>query len=52
MFIHPHVSTVIYLTSIGAPTLAISFRVNNLTGQYMIPGQARQKETLRHPMPL
>jgi hypothetical protein len=39
-YVHPHVSTVTYLTSIGAPTLAINFRVNNFTGQYMIPGQA------------
>jgi hypothetical protein len=38
-YVHPHVSTVTYLTAIGAPTLAINFRVNNLTGEYMIPGQ-------------
>jgi hypothetical protein len=38
-YVHPHVSTVTYLTAIGAPTLAINFRVNNLTGEYIIPGQ-------------
>jgi hypothetical protein len=38
-YVHPHVSTVTYLTAIGAPTLVINFRVNNLTGEYIIPGQ-------------
>lgn len=38
-YVHPHVSTVTYLTAIGAPTLAINFRVNNLTGEYIMPGQ-------------
>jgi hypothetical protein len=31
-YVHPHLSTVTYLTGIGAPTLAINFRVHNLTG--------------------
>lgn len=37
MYIHPHISTVTYLTSIGAPTLALNYRVNPLTGEYMPP---------------
>jgi hypothetical protein len=32
-FVHPHVSTVTYLTDLGAPTLAVNHRVHNLTGQ-------------------
>jgi hypothetical protein len=31
-YVHPHLSTVTYLTGIGAPTLAINYRVHNLTG--------------------
>jgi hypothetical protein len=38
-YVHPHISTVTYLTSIGAPTFAVNCRVHNLTGQYIIPGQ-------------
>ena len=34
-YVHPHLSTVTYLTSIGAPTLAISYRINNLTGEWI-----------------
>mmetsp|Transcript_13095 Transcript_13095/g.24612 ORF Transcript_13095/g.24612 Transcript_13095/m.24612 type:complete len:436 (-) Transcript_13095:14-1321(-) len=37
MYIHPHISTVTYLTSVGAPTLALNYRVNPLTGEYMSP---------------
>eukprot|EP00814_Leptocylindrus_danicus_P016725 CAMPEP_0116003654 /NCGR_PEP_ID=MMETSP0321-20121206/169_1 /TAXON_ID=163516 /ORGANISM="Leptocylindrus danicus var. danicus, Strain B650" /LENGTH=358 /DNA_ID=CAMNT_0003471873 /DNA_START=46 /DNA_END=1122 /DNA_ORIENTATION=+ len=32
MFIHPHISTVTYLTDIGAPTLVIDKRVDYVTG--------------------
>jgi hypothetical protein len=36
-YVHPHLSTVTYLTDIGAPTMIVEgFRVNNLTGDYMI----------------
>ncbi|CAB9499899.1 expressed unknown protein [Seminavis robusta] len=37
IYIHPHISTVTYLTSLGAPTLALNLRVNNLTGEWMVP---------------
>jgi hypothetical protein len=37
-YIHPHLSTVTYLTSIGAPTLAVNCRVNNFTGEWIVPG--------------
>lgn len=33
-FIHPHLSTVTYLTDLGAPTLALNRRVHNLTGEW------------------
>ena len=36
-YIHPHISTVTYLTSTGAPTLAINCRINPLTGEWMCP---------------
>jgi len=37
MYIHPHISTVSYLSNIGAPTMALNYRVNPLTGEYMSP---------------
>ena len=33
MYIHPHISTVTYLTDLGAPTMVVSRRVNPMTGQ-------------------
>lgn len=36
-YVHPHISTVTYLTDIGAPTLALNYRVHNLTGEYITP---------------
>lgn len=35
MFIHPHLSTVTYLTDYGAPTMVINQRVNNFTGEWL-----------------
>ena len=37
MYLHPHISTVTYLTNIGAPTMALNYRVNAMTGQYLDP---------------
>ena len=37
MYIHPHISTVTYLSHIGAPTMALNYRVNPFTGEYMLP---------------
>ena len=34
-YIHPHISTVSYLTDLGAPTVAFNIRVNNMTGEYI-----------------
>jgi len=36
-YVHPHLSTVTYLTGIGAPTLVLNCRVHNLTGEYLVP---------------
>jgi hypothetical protein len=36
MYIHPHLSTVTYLTDIGAPTMVLSKRVNPMTGENVI----------------
>ena len=39
MYIHPHISTVTYLSNIGAPTIALNYRVNALTGEYIVPSE-------------
>lgn len=36
-YIHPHLSTVTYLTDLGAPTIALNHRVHNLTGEWISP---------------
>lgn len=38
-FVHPHLSSVTYLTSIGAPTLTTNCRVQPLTGAWLIPDE-------------
>ena len=35
MYIHPHISTVTYLTDLGAPTMVLTKRVDAMTGQYV-----------------
>ena len=39
MYIHPHLSTVTYLTDIGAPTMVLSKRVDPMTGQSVIDNE-------------
>ncbi len=39
MYIHPHISTVTYLSGIGAPTMALNYRVNSFTGEYISPNE-------------
>jgi hypothetical protein len=36
MYIHPHLSTVTYLTDLGAPTMVLSKRVDPMTGENII----------------
>ena len=45
-YIHPHLSTVTYLTDFGSPTLALNCRVHPLTGEWIVPGKdANMTET-------
>ena len=44
MYIHPHISTVTYLTHIGAPTMALNYRVNSFTGEYITPNEDEHVE--------
>mmetsp|Transcript_8853 Transcript_8853/g.24529 ORF Transcript_8853/g.24529 Transcript_8853/m.24529 type:complete len:453 (-) Transcript_8853:19-1377(-) len=41
-YIHPHISTVTYLTDRGAPTMAINCRIHPLQGEWMHPSQCDQ----------
>lgn len=36
-YLHPHISTVTYLTDLGGPTVALNHRVHNLTGEWLSP---------------
>lgn len=36
-YIHPHLSTVTYLTGLGAPTLVTNARIHSLSGEWMLP---------------
>ena len=38
LHVHPHLSTVTYLTDLGAPTMVLNCRVNNVTGEWIVPG--------------
>jgi hypothetical protein len=44
MYIHPHISTVTYLSDSGAPTMALNYRVNTFTGEYMPPPESEPVE--------
>lgn len=37
LYVHPYLSTVTYLTSLGAPTMAMNVRVNYATGEWIVP---------------
>jgi hypothetical protein len=36
LYVHPHISTVTYLTSIGAPTMVVRRRIHALTGDWIV----------------
>jgi hypothetical protein len=36
LYIHPHLSTVTYLTSQGAPTIVFNRRIHNITGEWIL----------------
>jgi hypothetical protein len=44
LYIHPHLSTVTYLTSLGAPTVALNCRVHPMTGDWLVPGTREDLE--------
>ena len=37
IYIHPHISTATYQSYSSAPTMALNYRINKFTGQYMSP---------------
>lgn len=37
MYIHPHISTITYLTDLGSPTLIMDCQVHPLTGEWIVP---------------
>jgi len=39
MYIHPHISTVTYMSDSGAPTMALNNTVNPFTGEYLSPSE-------------
>ena len=36
-YVHPHISTITYLTNLGSPTLIMDCQVHPLTGEWMVP---------------
>ena len=48
-YIHPHLSTVTYLTPHGAPTLAVNRRIHPLTGQWIEPDRDKDQAFLSWP---
>lgn len=48
-YIHPHLSTVTYLSAIGAPTLALNLRIHNLTGEWVTPNEDKVQGFLSWP---
>ena len=43
-YLHAHISTVTYLTDLGAPTLAVNCRVHPFTGEWMVPSARDESE--------
>lgn len=44
MYIHPHISTVTYLSNIGAPTIAMNYKVSPFSGDYESPTESEPVE--------
>ena len=41
LYVHPHISTVTYLTPLGAPTIVMEdYRINTVTGDWIVPDQS------------
>jgi hypothetical protein len=41
-YIHPHLSTVTYLTNFGSPTMIMNIRVHPLEGTWMVPSETME----------
>ena len=40
LYVHPHISTVTYITDLGAPTIVMEdYRINTVTGEWIVPDQ-------------
>ena len=39
-YVHPHLSTITYLTNLGSPTLIMDCQVHPLTGEWMVPEES------------
>lgn len=48
-FIHPHISTVTYLTSHGAPTIAVNRRVHPFTGDVLVQDDSHDEAFISWP---
>jgi len=48
-YVHPHLSTVTYLTGIGAPTVVFNCRVNNFNGEWIVPAPDKAEAFLSWP---
>ncbi|CAJ1940136.1 unnamed protein product [Cylindrotheca closterium] len=44
LYLHPHISTVTYMTGLGSPTLIANSRINPLSGEWMVPGEEGSEE--------
>jgi hypothetical protein len=44
-YVHPHLSTVTYLTSVGSPTLVTNHRIHNLTGEWIDDTEDNQQSS-------
>lgn len=49
LYVHPHISTVTYLTSIGAPTMVCNQRINALSGEWLEPDEGDAESYLSWP---
>jgi len=39
-YVHPHISTITYLTDLGSPTLIMDCQVHPLTGEWIVPDES------------
>lgn len=44
LYLHPHLSTVTYMTGLGSPTLVVNNRISPFSGEWMVPGEEGSDE--------